>query len=85
MEYLKKGATSANCSGTPEAPTAAVGYLCVYNAFEKNEPPATPPTVAILNAAGESGKASSTGASVAYTVHAPESLVVDAGSWAVNP
>jgi hypothetical protein len=34
VEYVKKGATGANCTGNAEAPTAPSGFLCVYGEGE---------------------------------------------------
>jgi hypothetical protein len=84
VEFLRRGKTGTNCTGSNLSPTAAAGSLCIYVGSENNEPAGEPATVAIENAAGTPGAASATGAYVVFTAATGESNVVDSGTWAVT-
>jgi hypothetical protein len=84
VEYVKKGKTGTNCTGSMPAPTAPAGFLCVYAGAEFNYPPAEPATVAIQNAAGTPSAASASGARIVFKAIAEEANDIDSGSWAVT-
>lgn len=73
------GPVPADCSGTPAAPGAAPGHLCVFIALQS----ANAGNARLFNAVGSSG-ASSFGTNTAVTSTAA-GAVFYYGSWAVTP
>ena len=88
VELVKRGRTSTHCTGTPEAPTAPAGWLCVYTGLEHNNPLGISPITAIEDGAGTQEAASATGAFVVFKPAVEEEFaasdMTDAGAWAVT-
>ena len=36
VEFVERGTTGANCTGSATAPTAPAGYLCIYEGYQYN-------------------------------------------------
>jgi hypothetical protein len=78
--FLEVGKTEpAHCSGTPEAPAAAAGYLCIYRGYSLNAKSGAP---FITNHFGaRNAKGDVHGFGVEGTAEA-SGLVIDQGTWA---
>jgi hypothetical protein len=83
--YLKASEshpTSGPCNGgTPTAPKAEAGSLCVFTGTEEN---VNASFKAIQNAAGEAGKVSTRGALVIFEASGTGGKIAAYGSWAVT-
>jgi hypothetical protein len=86
LEQTKAGTAECPAAGALEKPTATKGNLCVYTGRESIVNPQLVSFEGIQNAAGETEKASLTGAFVIFGAHVTEtgnSIVVQ-GTWAVT-
>jgi hypothetical protein len=83
--YLKASEsepTTGPCKGgTPSAPKAEAGFLCVFTGKEENE---NAPFKQIQNAAGEAAKVSRTGAFVIFEATSTPAKIAAYGSWTVT-
>lgn len=72
-----------HCPGTPEAPTAARGYLCIYDRFSGNVSKPTGTSLEVANVDGFGGTTNAWGGRIVAL--ASTTGVVDVeGSWAVT-
>jgi hypothetical protein len=78
------GGSNPNCTGSPTNPTAASGYLCIYEGFSyaPNGDPLSAPEISAEPLGGSGGGALPNGTTIYYLVNSPGSMV--GGSWAVT-
>jgi len=73
-----------HCPGSPEAPSAAPGYLCLYDKLEVNVGQFDPPDyLQVLDVDNRYGGASPFGARLVAVPQSPGAIFID-GSWAVT-
>lgn len=80
------GATNpdpTHCPGTPEAPTAARGYLCIYDRFSGNVLQTTGTNLQIANVDGSGGTTNLWGGRIVARASATGTVDVE-GTWAVT-
>jgi hypothetical protein len=73
-----------HCPGSPQAPSAAPGYLCLYDQFEQNVGQAVPGENVQVNNDGTFGVASPFGAQLAVVPQNLPGQVIIQGAWAVT-
>jgi len=74
---------ATHCPGTVEAPSAAPGYLCLYDEFVSNVTTPTGTNLQVQNVNGFGGTVSPFGARLVARANATGEVIVE-GSWAVT-
>ena len=87
VHYIKEGETTAQCTGTPEAPSAEQGNLCVYERFtsglKTNEAIIFTPSAGFFGIPTEDG-AGVSGAGIYLPMPAGQGGGIAIGAWAVT-
>ncbi len=87
VHYIKESETTAQCAGSPEAPSAEPGNLCVYERFtsglKTDEPIIFPPSAGFFGIPTEQG-AGVSGAGVYLPMPAGKGGGIAIGAWAVT-
>ena len=73
----------AHCPGTPQAPTAARGYLCIYDRFSGNVLQTTGTNLQVANVDGFGGTTNVWGGRIVARASATGTVDVE-GTWAVT-